>query len=307
MQPESQALVREFNRRLRAALNGAPNHVRLEAALEVESHVKDVLARHPGDAPEMERVAEILRGFGTPEEYARALVSQLPAVDATTVRAGAREVVLAAGDLFRGSFRLTGALLRRVAYLVGQGAIFAFRTASRGSRAGGRVLQTTKGPARQTGQWLADRGRGVLRTLGAAFRGLGGLMGGARRAGEAVSTGVGRGAQIGWHLLALLLRAAGVAVLVLLTLAAFGLAVAAAVAPDIIGFGVLVAQSAVGEALEAIRQETVYRVAGLTEQHHLSQTGYAVARGALAVGLVMAVLVGYIGWNSRRRRSSTVG
>jgi hypothetical protein len=108
MQLEAQVLVREFNRRLRTALSSAPNHVRVEAALEVESHVMDVLSRHKSSLSESERVAEILSGFGTPEAYAQAIVAQLPGVQVVSVRTGAREVGLAAIDLIGGLGRLCG-------------------------------------------------------------------------------------------------------------------------------------------------------------------------------------------------------
>lgn len=113
MQPESQVLVREFNRRLRTALSSAPNHVRVEAALEVESHVLDVLSRHASSLSESEQVAGILAGFGTPETYARAITAQLPGVQVVSVHTGAREVTIAAIDLVRGLGRLVIALIGR--------------------------------------------------------------------------------------------------------------------------------------------------------------------------------------------------
>lgn len=304
MQPESQVLVREFTRRMKAALASAPNHVRVEAALEVESHVLDVLSRRRSEAPEPEQVARILSGFGTPEEYARALVTQLPEAEAATVRASSREILLAVRDLAGGSVRLLRAALHNVwAY-----AELVMRTLWRGARTAAvtvqRLARYARGPAGKALEWAARRGRDGARLLersgrsGAmTFRKARTLANSGYQAAVAVVRFGGRAAVA-------LLKFSGLALLGLLALGAFGLAAVAALVPDVLGFYVHEFNLQVHEITTEIRQHTVARYSS-PMQVEFAHTGTVILQAAMATGLILTVLVIFLIWMARRNRSST--
>ncbi|HYF90791.1 MAG TPA: hypothetical protein VD969_00955 [Symbiobacteriaceae bacterium] len=310
MQPESQAILRDFNRRLRAALREAPNHVRVEAALEVESHVLDVLSRSGSDEPEPDVVARVLSGFGSPEQYARAILSQRPGPEAVTVRSGLREVGLAVSDLLRGAWRLLWALAGRGAALLVLAACFVWRI-------GRGAVTASAGPARRIGRWLRINGAALaygLRRLsrrlaagaGATLRAVGrGALGAAVVARYAVRATT---ALIGWsgRLLRWALKAAGVAALALLAAASLGVAGFSVLAPDVTGWFVRGAQLSVAQWVEEVRHNTLgWMYFGTPEE--LAQSAAVVFGVTLALGLLLVGLLAYIGWNARRRRGATAG
>lgn len=303
MQPEAQVLLREFNRRLRAALSSAPNHVRVEAALEVESHVIDVLSRHKSELSESEQVAEILAGFGSPEEYARAIASQLPGVQVVDVHTGLREVGLAAFDLVRGIGRLLIALLRRcVAFVVtllhwlrvGAGWVFSkLRWAAREARV----------PVGRSVAWLGRRGNQVRRGSHVLRLWLGRRLQDMVKASRcALSVGAIL-LRWGTAVLRWTLRAATYATFGGLALAAFAFAAFAALAPDVVGFFFWELQNGVAAWLRHVRQVTVGRVEPAL-QPQFAQTGTTVLISAVLFGLLMVGLIGLMVWNARRRRSA---
>lgn len=340
MQPESQVLVREFNRRLRAALRGVPNHVRMEAALEVESHVQDVLSRSRNEElPEPEQVARILSGFGSPEEYARALALQLPEAEVVSVGGGLREIGLALSDLVRGTGRLGLALVRNTAALATAAARLLWRGAGEAGARGRSLLAASREPAGRVWKGLRSGGRragagllqvgalaGRMLTRGSrlamsglrtasrlARRGLwwGGIL--ARQAGHFTShlatTGLRNGEQVLRFLakaLRWLLRTAALTALGLVILASFALAAFAALAPDVVGWFVLMANQEVARAIAAIRAETIGWFSPAPPEQ-LAVVGEWVLRGALATGLILTALLGVIIWQSRRRRSAATG
>lgn len=322
MKPESQAVLREFNRRLRLALREAPNHVRVEAALEVESHVMDVLSRSGGKEPEAELVSRVLSGFGSPEEYARAILSQMPEGAAVTVTGGLREVGLAAGDLVRGTLRLGLALVRR-SYALG---VTTVRLMWQGAN---MAVAHARGPAARAARWArinAAAGAYGLRRLSRRLVTWGGAsaatLGRAGRTsattlahwGESGAQGAGvlvqRLAKLAarilhgiWSLLRWSLRAAGIAVLSGLALLALGIAGFAALVPDVTGWFVQQAQVAVADQLALIRLETIGSV-DMVAHAQLVQTGTMVLSVAMLLGLLLAGTLVYVAWGSRRRRST---
>ncbi|HYF76502.1 MAG TPA: hypothetical protein VD973_05195 [Symbiobacteriaceae bacterium] len=322
MMPESQAVLREFNRRLRLALREAPNHVRVEAALEVESHVMDVLSRSGGKEPEGELVARVLNGFGSPEEYAQAILSQMPEGAAVTVSGGLREVGLAAGDLVRGTFRLGLAIVRRSIAL----AVTTVRLIWQGA---GAAAAYTREPAARAARWarinaaagayglrrftrfLFTRGGETAATLGRSGRRTAVAIAGWSQAGaRGTSLLVQRLIRAAtwllnlvWRLLRWTLRAAGVAALAGLTLLALGVAGFAALAPDVTGWFVQQAQGAVAYELGMIRMRTIGSV-DMVAHSKLVQTGTMVLNVAMLLALLLAGIVVYVAWGSRRRRST---
>ncbi len=324
MQLESQVLVREFNRRLRAALTSVPNHVRVEAALEVESHVEDVLSRRPSTLPEPEWVAQILSGFGTPEAYAAAIVGQLPPVQVVTVRSGLREVLTAGRDLMGGTGRLLLAVLRgswRFGVAAVRTGVSLAGAGLRESRAGlkrladwsaepraaaGRSLRGSRSQLRVT---LRSAWRNGLRLGRAAGRGLlrlaSALGQGLLRAG---GTGVrlGRVAiQYGRMVLLAALRLALLAGLAALALSAFLMTLASALAPDLVGWRVYEAQQAVITGVQSLREDWLSGVSP-TLQAQFAQTGLAVQTISLSMGLLLTGLFAYLVWSIRRRRGPAV-
>lgn len=305
MQVESQVMVREFNRRLRTALSSAPNHVRVEAALEVESHVMDVLSRQKSGLSESEQVAEILSGFGSPEEYARAIMAQLPGVQVVDVPTGAREVSMAAIDLMRGLGRLLVALIRRLVALLMTGLhwlrvglVWALGKLRWGVRA-------LRGPAGRLITWLGRRanqlrrGAHVLRLwLGRRAHDAGVASRGARTVAAALFR---------WAiaLLRRLLRAAGYTALGGLALAAFAFAGLTALLPDVVGYWVYHIQKDVNGYLTDIRRQTVF-LFDQSMQAQFTSTGNAMLVGAILFGLSMVGLISLLVWNARRRRSTVV-
>jgi hypothetical protein len=309
MGPEAKAQVTEFTRRLRAALTDAPNHVRVEAALEVESHVCDVLSRG-GEGTESEQVSRILAGFGSPEEYARALISQMPAVQAVTLGGSFREMRMATGDLARGGGRLALAALRQTGGLLGQ----LFGLLRRAAAALLTGIERARGPVGNAAQWVRERGRGGAYMV--------------RRSGTALIRQAQKGARLGRHAVRLahgavgagrwmvrlavsvffwLLKAAGLAALAGVTLATLALAVGSAVAPDLVGFGVYSFQYEVDRVLEGIRTKTVYPAGDGLQQTFLSN-GVIIGNRAMAASILLALLwVGLLLWFVRRRRQSVAG
>lgn len=302
MQPEAQVILREFNRRLRTALSSAPNHVRVEAALEVESHVLDVLSRHKSELSEPEQVAEILAGFGTPEGYARAITSQLPGVQVVDVHTGLREVGLAAYDLVRGTGRLTIALLLHlVAFVVtimhwlrvGAGWVFSkLRWAAREARTPiGRSVTWVLRRANQVRRgghvlrlWMGRRAHDLIK----ASRG-------------AISVGA---VVLRWGVLSLrwALKAATFVTFAGLALAAFAIAAFAAFAPDVVGFIFWELQTGVDAWIREVRQVTVGRVEPAL-QPQFAHTGNTVLVSAILFGVLLLGLIALMVWNTRRRRS----
>lgn len=328
MKPESQALVREFNRRLRSALAGAPNHVRVESALEVESHVLDMLSRGTADLPETEMVARILAGFGSPEEYARALLDQLPGAETATVGSGLRDVGLSLGDLLRGLFRLGLAMGRQVRHLLvtalkllWQLAVWVYGTV----RAG---VVWVRGPLGNLRRWLTLRGkvawyglrRGSNRGRVLAVAGGRKLQGAAGRGFGGVVTMVRSGIRVAeWTLRTLrtlllwsyrtvravllwTLRAAGVVFIGGLALLALLVGGFTALAPDIVGWWVQVTQYNIARTLDEIRYQTGVPMSDVARAE-LAHTGSVVFAVVLTVAVLLVLLLGYIAWNSRRRRS----
>lgn len=293
MHPESQVLVREFNRRLRAALRQAPNHVRMEAALEVESHVLDVLARHPGTAPEHEQVAQILAGFGTPEAYAMAVMNQMPGAMASSVRSSSKEILLAMADLTRGGGHLLVACTRQGIALLGW-AFGQLRRASVLLLAGGRQLQSaSRAPLSRMGQRLRSLGSWSRRTGRATLRAARWTL----QRSRSLMTFLQRTARSLVRLALLLLLGGG-------ALAAFALALFATLAPDVAGWGVHELDTELQAMLAELRSHTV-AVYDTTSQTTFSATGHWVVAGALAGGLALVgavVLIVLLG----RRRNRTV-
>ncbi len=299
MQPEAQVLVREFNRRLRTALSSAPNHVRVEAALEVESHVMDVLSRHKSTVSEPEQVAEILAGFGTPEEYAKAFMAQLPGVQVVDVHTGAREVTIAAADLVRGMWRLFVALVRRLAaflltvlHWLRIGLSWTYSKAT-------WALRAARGPAGRTVAWIGRRfnqlRRGIIVLRLWAGRRLHDMRG-LGRVALAVLRWTGRALR--WTLRAAVYAGLGAA-----ALAAFGFAIFTAMLPDVVGYWVHGVQAEVDRWAADVRQMTV----GGFDQPAIAQfqhTGTNVLFTAVLIGLLMVGLIVFMVWNSRRRRST---
>ncbi|HEY3363687.1 MAG TPA: hypothetical protein VGK74_01370 [Symbiobacteriaceae bacterium] len=310
LQRESQVLVREFNRRLRAALRHAPNYMRVEAGLEVESHVIDVLGCRTSALPEPEQVAEILRGFGSPEEYATAIMSQLPAVARASVGSGVREVSMAAEDLARGTGHVLAAAARNGFHLVAtvagrlwQGACWVWRFLD-------RLGERLRGPAAETRAWLRTELRAGGRAAGWALASTG-------RAARWVLASTGRLGRGAWPVLTAgvrllgrvlrwTLRAALTAALGLLALAAFGVAAFAAWAPDVAGWWVAMLNAVVAQQLADLREHTVAGFDPAT-QTAFSRVGVAVVGGALVAGLLFSALVAFLVWNGRRRRGSVAG
>jgi hypothetical protein len=329
MQPESQAQIREFNRRLRAALSAAPNHVRMEAALEVESHVHDVLSRGAGvDMPEPEAVALVLAGFGSPEAYAAALLEQFPG-ESVTVGSGLKEVGVAVADLFRGSARLLLAFGRQGTTLVGR----LLRLLWQGLRWGAATLG--RGAAATAAAWRsgAERSREPM----GRFRARMSLRFGMarhrlRRGGTAAWAAAGKGASllgaagallwraVKWlvhigqeglrillRLLGRLFRAAGIALLGALGLGCLAVAGFAALAPDVTGWVVLQGQTQVGLAVSQLRAETIGNPNYVSVAGNLDRTGFAVLVAALALALCLFAVAVYLVWTGRRRRSTAAG
>ncbi len=301
MQPEAQVLLREFNRRLRAALSHAPNHVRVEAALEVESHVLDVLSRRagPSSEPESEQVARILSGFGSPEEYARALLSQLP--DVPNVRSGVREVALAIVDLFRGMGRLGLALGGQILAL----AVAGVRCLGRGLRRAAAGLRAAKAELREPLSQARRWGRNGLRTGGIAVARLGrwgarGLRSGirlGRRAGDLGLVAVRLAARsVRWAL-----RAAALAAVAGLALLAFAVAGFSALAPDVTGWWVHQFNTTVAEILDELRWHTVAHFDAGTQAEFV-RMGSTVLVTMLAIGLISVAALALLAWHLRRPR-----
>lgn len=313
MQPESHVLLREFNRRLRAALKDAPNHVRVEATLEVESHVQDVLSRGRGTEPEPEQVACILAGFGTPEEYASALTSQLPEAASATVMSGVKDMLTAGTDLVHGSGRLILAIGRQAFALIES----AVRSAVAGARwALPRLVMAAdavRGPlwsardlvvagGRHAGVGAAHLAEKARAASAVAFR----TGRSARRLGEDCAQFAGRTAGLAGRALRWTFRLLAMAALAVLALISLGVAGFAALAPDIAGFFVHAFQTEVGLFLDAIRAETIARYAPGNPAAYV-QTGTAVVAGALTVAIALAGLLGFMLWSARRRRGSLTG
>lgn len=304
MQPDSQVLVREFNRRLKAALRHVPNHVRLEAALEVESHVQDVINRSGEAEPEAEQVARILAGFGSPETYAAALSSQLPVT--TTIRGGAQEILTAVVDLASGTGRLSHAMLRETIFLLKRGAhalwLFArwsgahLETALRWSITHlKRAAVATRGPLSRFGRSMERSGQSAGRT---ASRLATASVLGARRTYDLWQAAAGRlSVAFRWSL-----RALGMAFVILLALVAFGIAGFAALAPDIAGFAVHAINTI---WLDELRSRTIAVFPG--DPSTYAWTGTMVMMGALAAGLLVTSLLAYYLWHTRRNRSGVIG
>lgn len=314
MQPESQVLIREFNRRLRSALGGAPKHVRMEAALEVESHVQDVLSRQPGDLPEPEYVARILQGFGTPEAYAQALLSQAPALEVVTVRTGVRDVAVAIGDLILGMGRLLLALLRGTLRLTAITARTVWHYGAVGfelcadlvgrAREAGRepAAQTVRGLGRLLRATVSAVGTGVTlvgRGIGALAKAISFLAGGAVRTGTALVRGVRP--VVRW-----ILRTCLILALSALALAAFGVAVFASLAPDVAGWWVYMTQHEIGRMVERAREITVARFSPAA-QGALTTAGLIVELVAVGIGLAAVAGVVLIIWSGHRRKSQQPG
>lgn len=306
LQRESIVLIREFNRRLRTALRHAPNYMRVEAALEVESHVMDVLSSRTSKLPEAEQVTEILRAFGSPEEYALALMSQMPSVERMSAGSSLREVAFAVSDLVRGFGHLLAAVGRNtfsVAWAVARRLWQASRWAWVRL---GRLAAWLRGPLAEGRAWLRLRIRRSRELAVAGGRAsLRGMAGAVRlvHAGGRVLLVVLRYAL---RVLRWTLRAAGIAALGALVLGAFGIALFAAWAPDVSGWLVYQEQRQIAIALEDLRRQTVAGYSPMA-QEAWARTGLTVMSTALAAGLVLAGLLGYIIWNGRRRRSRVVG
>lgn len=318
LQLESQALLREFVRRLKEALRSAPNHVRMEAAMEVESHVLDVLARRPGEGPEHEQVARILAGFGSPEEYAAALLSQMPAASVVSVSSGVREVGMAGMDLVRGTGRLLLAVLRGAVGLVLAALRQVWRAvrwlAGRVSSVADRSRPTLARAAAWVGRRLGAGGRLVARVA----RFFGGILAEgwrrtARGAGMAARNSRSlayRGADLGMKGFRLLknmvvwtLKAAGLAALAVLTLMTLGLAGFVALAPDIGGWWVFRFNQEVGIMLDDLRQATVART-DLATQAQFEQTGLLMLGVLVLVSLGLASVWAGLIWSARRKRQT---
>lgn len=316
MQPESQVILREFSRRLRAALHEAPNHIRVEAALEVESHVLDVLSRSGGTEPEPELVARVLHGFGPPEAYARAILNQIPGEESVTISGGLREVGQALADLFRGAWRLLRAL-------IGRGSALLVTALSILWHAALAFVRSLRAPAAKTSRWLRINGIALAYWLRRTGRRVGNTLmdwgGAALKAADrgvqgagalAQGTGVivqrlGRGLvslfDLAVRLLRWTLRAAGVAAMALIGLLSLGVAAFAAWAPDVTGWIVRGIQLSTQEQLDDLRRRTIgWRELG--PRGELVDVGIAVFEVTLALGLVMFALLIYLGWNARRRR-----
>lgn len=328
MQPDSQVLVREFNRRLKAALRHVPNYVRLEAAMEVESHVQDVISRSADPEPEAEQVARILAGFGSPEAYAAALSDQLPATTSTTVSGGAKEVFTALVDLGNGTGRLLYATSRETFFLLKRGArkLWAaslwsgahlrtalrwigphLRTAWRWT--GARLRQgatATQGPATSFAKWIgreARRAWTLVRRLAAwAVRVARQTAGGIKASKAWSRTGMERlSGGLRWAMRPLGIAAAG-----LVALGAFTVAGFSALAPDITGFYVHATNEAVLTWLDGIRARTI----GLYtpgDPSAYAGTGTVVMVGALMAGALVTGLLVYYLRLGRRNRSNAVG
>lgn len=314
MKPESQAILREFNRRLRSALREAPNHVRVEAALEVESHVLDVLNRSGGKEPEAELVSRVLSGFGTPEQYAQALLSQLPGQEAVTVGNGLKDVGLAASDLFRGARRLLTAVLIGTARVLWRCARSAWTSLV-------RAVTWVRGPAGRTARWfrinLVAAAYGLRRMTRRLVRWGGqsaGQLGHVGRAGgEALLRLARRLTAVASTLITFVfrtlrwaLRAAGMAALAGLALLFLGIAGFSALAPDITGWIARGIAFEVGLSLEELRRKTTAQFY-LGQQADLAQTGIVILGITLALGAGLITLLVYLGWNARRRRGAPAG
>lgn len=302
MGPETKAQLAEFTRRLKLALKDAPNHVRMEAALEVESHVCEVLARG-GEGEEHERVARILAGFGSPEEYARALIRQMPAVEAVTLGGSFREVRLAVSDLARGAWRMTRAMARQTATAAGA-LLLLLR---RGGIALGKALDQARGPVGEAAHWVWNRGKEGAVAMSRSARG-GARLG--RRAAQGlrwVPVVARGGARLLLTALRWTAKAAGLAALGAVTLLTLAVAVAALVAPDVVGFGVYLAQSAFGEFLRQVRLATVV-TAGPELQQQFDSSGAVAGNVALLATAMLLLVWGMMIVRSYwRRRQSVAG
>jgi hypothetical protein len=327
MQPQSQALIREFNRRLRTALAGAPNHVRIEAALEVESHVHDVLSRGTADLPEPEAVARVLAGFGSPEAYARALLEQIPA-EVVSVGAGLRDVGLAVADLGQGTGRLAQAMVRKGLAFVGamlrllwKGLRWAVALGWTGAGAAATAIQggveRSRAPVGRARNVLSLRLRMLRHGVRRAARGTWALAGGGAallsKAWGLVARAVGRawhggrkGVRLLLRLVRWVLRAAGLAILGTLALLAIGVAGFAALAPDVAGWTIVEFQREVDFVLNDIRLNTI-GATGAGSTAVLADIGTGVAIIALATALLLVVLISYVIWSGRRRRNTAPG
>lgn len=318
LQLESQALLREFVRRLKAALRTAPNHVRMEAAMEVESHVLDVLARRPGEGPEHEQVARILAGFGSPEEYAAALLSQLPDVNVVSVSSGVREVTMAGWDLVRGTGRLLLALVRGAGWLVLAALRLAWRAVRWTAGRAGDLAERSRGPLTQAAGWAGRRVRAVFRQVASVLRFFGRILAevwrrtvrGAGMAARNSRTVAFRGADLGLKGFRLVsrmarwtLKAAGLAALAMLTLFTVGLTGFVALVPDVGGWWLYEFNESVGHAIADLRRETVAHF-DQTTQAQFHQNGFVMMLVLLLVIFGLATIWAGIIWSARRRRQT---
>lgn len=321
LQPESQALIRDFNRRLKAALRSAPNHVRVETAMEIESHVLDVLSRQPSEGLEHEQVAGILARFGSPEEYAAALLVQVPGNDVISLSSGAKEVGMAAVDLVRGTGRLVLAMVRGVAG-VGLAIVrYGWKGLRRAAGTAAVLAERSREPGGKAAGWVADRIRAGLRGTGRLVGFIGAVLAqGARlalrwgwagaRQGRRAAYGLADLSAAAWRLgkkaVAWVLRAAGFAALAVVTLLVFGLAGVVALMPDVAGWWVYEFQLQVGYLMDDIRRHTV---AGfdLGTRSQFAGTGTLMLGTLLAVGFGLLVAWGAIIWAARRRRQTAAG
>lgn len=305
MNLESQFLVREFNRRLRAALSSAPNHVRVEAALEVESHVVDVLSRQKSTLSEPERVAEILSGFGAPEEYARAIMAQLPDVQVVNVRTGVREVGLAAVDLIRGLWRLLVALVSRIGHSLlvllhwlNVGLVWSLGKIGWGARA-------ARGPASRVLRWLGGNVNWVRRGAHLLRLWLGRLLLQTAEASRGVKRVVSRLWRWGMAAVRFTLKAAAYTALGGLALASFALAGFAALVPDVAGFGAYQLRTEVEAFLTELRSQTVFHFDSAT-QAQFTKTGNSMLIAAVLFGLILIGLIVLMALNARQSRRTVL-